>query len=158
MLINTRTIKRRRQIFRRAPPDHSLWAGGAPAAILVWLCHFSRRRARTMYTPRHFAFQTGFDNDEDATVENKAPAVRAPLAASNPRRFPRVYSISCPAESALLRLLHFFHSAVPYEFAGLFLSAHSLSLLSAIITHSLRLIIFPFLICANKGGGNLAGA
>jgi hypothetical protein len=80
-------------------------------------------------------------------VENKA--------ANSARRFPRVYSISCPAESALLRLLHFFHSAVPYEFAGLFLS---LSLLSAIITHSLRLIIFPFLICANKGGGNLAGA
>lgn len=106
MLINTRTIKRR-QIFRRAPPDHSL-CERVVRRRLFWLCHCSRRRARTMYTPRHFAFQTGFDNDEDAAVENKAanlaPAVRAPLAASNPRRFPRVYSISCPAESALLRL------------------------------------------------------
>jgi hypothetical protein len=68
-----------------------------------------------------------FKQDLTATktaVENKAAnsAVRAPLATSNPHRFPRVYSISCPAESALLRLLHFFHSAVPYEFACLFFS------------------------------------
>lgn len=116
-----------------------------------------------MYTPCHFAFQTGFNGDEDGAVENKAansaPPVRAPLAASNPRRFSRVYSISCPAESALLRLLHFSTLLCRMNLLVSFSRARTLSLsFSAIITHSLRLIIFPFLICANKGGGNLAGA